>query len=239
MKHFFLISLLAVVFNTATFAQTAPSANNLVKKAGDHLLIQIGSESWGNAPDSIKNRMGGFNKSFNIAIMFNKPFKSNPKFSLAYGIGFGSSNVFFKNTNVAIGATGTKLNFTNTANTDNYKKYKLSYTYLEVPLELRFNQRGENSRKGLKAALGLKVGTLVNAHTKGKELRNSAGQTLNSNVDKVVTRKFFNTSRVAATARVGFGVFSIYGQYQLGNLFKDGVAAPIKPMQIGLSISGF
>jgi hypothetical protein len=239
MKQLFSAIILVAFLANTSVGQNMPNTKAIIKKAGDHFMFQIGSESWGNAPDSIKTEMRGFNKSFNVAIMLNKPFKSNPKFSLAYGVGIGTSNVFFNKTNVDIGATGTKLNFVNTTNTNNYKKYKLSYAYVEVPLELRFNQLGDNTNKGLKAALGLKLGALVNAHTKGKDLQNSAGQAVNSNIDKVVTRKFFNSSRIAATARVGLGVFSIYGQYQLGNLFKDGVAAPIKPMQIGICIAGF
>lgn len=219
-------------------AKKEAESKKLVGKLNDHFVFQVGTENWGGAPDSIANRTKTINKSFNVYVMLNKPFKSNPKFSLAYGIGIGTSNVFFKKTGADIGATGTRLNFPNLDSANSYKKFKLSYAYLEVPLELRFNNGGENNRNGFKAALGLKVGTLVNGHTKGKELQNRNGNTLNTNIDKVSTRKFFNGTRIAATARVGYGIFSLYASYAFTNVFKDGVAAPIKPIQVGLTISG-
>jgi hypothetical protein len=43
---------------------------------------------------------------------------------------------------------------------------------------------------------------------------------------------------LAATARVGYGNFTLFGAYDLSGIFKDGVAANMKSLQIGLTISG-
>jgi hypothetical protein len=105
-------------------------------------------------------------------------------------------------------------------------------------LELRFTNDPENQAKSIKGAVGIKIGTLVNAHTKGKILRDRAGNTINSNTEKVSSKSYFNTTRLAATARVGYGAFSLFGAYNLTTMFKDGVAEDIKLLQVGLTISG-
>ena len=41
-----------------------------------------------------------------------------------------------------------------------------------------------------------------------------------------------------ATARIGYGNFSLFGAYNLNIMFKDKVAANMKLLQLGLTISG-
>ncbi len=51
---------------------------NLANRSKDHLLIQLGFNSWANMPDSINTR--GLSRSFNMYFMFDFPFKTNPAF---------------------------------------------------------------------------------------------------------------------------------------------------------------
>jgi propionyl-CoA carboxylase alpha chain len=57
-------------------------------------------------------------------------------------------------------------------------------------------------------------------------------------VIKVNDKSYFNTTRISATARVGYGNFSIFSSYALSTLFKTSVAADIRPLQIGISLGG-
>jgi hypothetical protein len=205
---------------------------------GDHFMVQLAYNNWQGAPDSISSHISGFQRSANVYVMLNKPFKSSPKLSLGIGLGIGTSNIYFKKMNVEIGASTPKLPFIATDSTDNYKKYKLTTAYLEIPLELRFTDKPETPNKSLKGAIGIKVGTLVNAHTKAKVLRNEAGNTLNSSAVKTNNKSYFNTTRLAATGRIGYGAFSLFGAYSLTGIFKDGVAEDIKLLQVGITISG-
>ena len=109
---------------------------------------------------------------------------------------------------------------------------------MEVPVELRYRSNPDNDNKSLKVALGIKCGLLLNAHTKGKTLQNKDGNTLNGYTLKENSKRFFNTNRISAIARIGYGHFSLFGSYQLTPLFKEGVAATIRPLTIGLTISG-
>src|ERR1700733_1381532 len=91
---------------------------DLSNRASDHLIIQYGADSWTNRPDSV--RTGGFSRHFNVYFMFDKPFKTNQHLSLAYGVGIGSSNIFFKNTNVDLKSNSAKLPFTNVDSANHY-----------------------------------------------------------------------------------------------------------------------
>jgi hypothetical protein len=170
--------------------------------------------------------------------MMNKPFKTNKNFSAAFGIGVSSSNMYFKNTNIDISSNASKLPFSNLDSSNRFKKYKISTAFLEVPLELRFIKDPEKGNKTLKAAIGVKVGTLLNVHSKGKTLQNKNGGVVNNFVQKQSDKHFFNGTRLSATARVGYGNFSLFASYQINNLLKDGVGPNIKPLQVGLCISG-
>lgn len=79
---------------------------------------------------------------------------------------------------------------------------------------------------------------MVNAHTKGKTLLSKTNGTLNSYTEKESKTSFFNNTRLAATARVGLGNFSIFGTYSITSLLKDYAGASFRPYQIGLCISG-
>lgn len=216
----------------------SPSRYDLSHKAGDHLMVQLASNQWAGAPDSISNRINGLNRSANVYFMLNKPFKGNPKLSVGFGVGIGTSNIYFKKMEVDITNTSTVLGFINTDSTNNYKKYKLATAYLEAPIELRYSSNPDNYMKGIKAAIGIKVGTLLNAHTKGKNLKTKTGTALNEYIIKENSKSYFNTTRLAATARVGYGNFTLFGSYNFSPIFKDGVAADIKLVQVGITLSG-
>ena len=78
----------------------------------------------------------------------------------------------------------------------------------------------------------------MNAHTKGKELQDKNGNTITNYILKENSKRYFNTNRISLTGRIGYGHFSLFTSYQMTPLFKEGVAPTIRPMTIGLTISG-
>jgi len=239
MKKIVLVCI-AFVAVGSVFAQTPtkPKTSSIIEGAGDHLMFQLNTNYWAGMPDSIADHKKGLSRGLNVYLMLNKPFKSNPQYSVAFGLGVGTTNMYFKNYNIDIKSTAAKLPFTSLDSTDRFKKYKLSVAYLELPLELRFVKNPERESKSFKAAIGIKLGTVLNVHTKGKILQNKNGNTLNNYIEKESNRHFFNSTKVAATARIGYGNFSLYGGYQFTNLLKDGVGPEIHPFEIGLTLSG-
>lgn len=222
-----------------TYSSTANIKNiNLTQRPADHLMIQLSSDHWAGMPDSISSHQSGFSRGFNIYFMYNKPFKSSPKFSLGIGVGVSTSNMVFKKMNVALNASSVTLPFTHLDSSNYFKKYKLATTYLQIPLELRYTAKPDEPNKSLKAALGLKIGTLVNAHTKGKTLLNKNGQTLNSYTEKEKSSRYIDGTQFMATARIGYGVFSLFGSYQLNTILRSGFGANMRLFQVGITLSG-
>ena len=235
-KLLFIVIALISVF--ATSAQDKKKTAGFINRTGDHLMLQLTSDRWTGVPDSIKSRMKGFARGANVYVMLDQRFKGSPQWSVAFGLGVGTSSMYFKNLVVDIKSKTNTLPFRKVDSVDHFKKYKLATAFLEIPIELRFTFDPQNESKSIKAALGVKVGTLLNVHTKGKNLLDKNGTTINSYTAKETGKPFFNTTRIAATARVGYGNFSLFGSYQINNIFKDGVAADMKLFQVGLNFSG-
>ncbi|WP_300602400.1 hypothetical protein [Niabella sp.] len=205
---------------------------DLSKRANDHFLLQLGYTNWTNLPDSIKT--GNLPRSINAYFMLDFPFKSNQQLSAAIGLGIGSDHMTLdKNLNfVNVRGTGAKLPFNDTARFD-VKKTKLSTAYLEAPIELRFVSDPEHSDRSFKVALGVKLGTMIKAATRSKVIQSSGDYLL-----KESSKRYFNTTRVVGTARIGVGHFTLFGTYQFTKLLKDGAGPEIKPFTVGLSFGG-
>jgi hypothetical protein len=233
-----IISLLfALALISFAFAQTKKDKSkiSLTDRAADHFMIQLSSDHWANLPDTINTHQKGFSRGLNIYFMIDKPFKTDPRYSVAFGLGIGSSNIFFQNMIVDLTNTGTALPFDTTSH---FKKYKLATSFLEAPVELRYTVHPERESKSLKFALGLKVGLMLDAHTKGKDLENDNGGVIGAYTQKISNTIFFNNTRLSATARVGYGHFSLFGAYQITPYLKPGAGPDIKFFQIGICLSG-
>ena len=237
MKKLLFIIFAFVTVLTAS-AQEKKKIGGFMNRTGDHLMVQLSSDRWTGAPDSINSRIKGLARGANVYLMLDQRFKTSPQWSVAFGLGVSTSNIYFKNMVVGINAKTNKLPFSKVDSVNHFKKYKLNTAFIEVPLELRFTFDPINESKSIKAAIGVKVGTLLSVHTKGKTLLDKNGTVINTYTAKETGKGYFNSTRLSGTARVGYGNFSLFGSYQFNNIFKDGVAADIKLFQVGLNFSG-
>lgn len=223
---------------TATKAKADWSKLDLSSRPGDHFMIQYGSDMWLGKPDSV--RTGGFSRHFNLYFMLDKPFKSDPHYSLGLGAGIGSSNMFFTNTYVNLKANTSKLPFTRVDSADHFKKFKLTTIALEIPVEIRHFSDPEHPGKSWKWAAGVKVGTLLKSYTKGKNLENKAGSSIygNTYISKESDKRFMNGTVLGLTGRFGYGIFSVDAQYNLIGVLKDGSGPAMNKFSFGFTISG-
>lgn len=231
--------LLCVGF--VSFAQTDTSRNARLLSpmqipSSDHFMIQIGGATWQNRPDSITTK--GLSRTFNMYVMLDFPFKTNPHFSVALGPGIATDHIFLNNRRAEITGTTTNLLFRNVADTNHFKKFKVSTAFLEVPVELRFSSNPEMNGKSVKIALGAKVGTMLSAWTKGTTLQNKSGSTVNDYTEKLKSKRYFNTTRLSLTGRIGYGHFSLFTSYALTPVFKEGVGPKVNTLSVGLTLSG-
>ncbi len=196
------------------------------KPSRDFVMIQFTYDAW-MKPDSVKTR--GLGRGANIYLCYDFPIKKS-NFSFAAGVGIGTSNIFLDNQEILLNDSTIDEAIVQTESKD-YKRYKLTTAYLEAPFELRFFGNRLNRNRGFKAAIGLRAGTLIGAHTKAKLADTKL-------TEKVNTKRFLDTWRFAATARVGWGNFSLFGSYNLNTLYKEGQGPEITPYSIGICLTG-
>lgn len=231
----------SVLFVTTLLAQNNPPAKkkkeiiDMSNRPNDHFLLQFGYTGWAGKPDTINT--SGLSKSINVYFMFDYPFKTNPKLSMAFGPGISSDHILFSKTGVGIKDNTTTFNFKNQSDTSHFKKTKLTSVYLEAPIEFRYSADPLTGKK-FKFAVGVKVGTLLSAHTRNVKFESKSGNTINDYVMKEASKRFYNKSRLSVMGRVGMGHISLYGSYQLTALFKDALGPVVKPYSIGITLSG-
>lgn len=230
-KIFFTLGLLGVSFGI--FAQDNTSGSILSTKAKkenrhskDFLVIELGYV--GLTGTGAGNLDTKFNRTINVALMYDIQLPGS-NMSVAPGIGIGSDNYIFNDMTLDI----TNTSVPTKTSTDAYKKSKLSTTYLEIPLELRFRQVPDNANKGFKGAIGLKAGYLLNAHT--RTVGSSSGFKV---IEKEGSSYWFNAFRVVGTARVGYGNFALFGTYAITGMFKDNSSYAVNAYSFGISVSG-
>ena len=242
-----LIFLLGATISNAQSKDTTAKGNkkswtkfDLSNRANDHFMIQYGFDGWLGTPDTTSP--SGFSRHFNFYFMIDKPSKTNQHTSVAYGLGLGSSNIFFTNKFVNLASPTSTLPFTNVTNAsiNHFKKFKLTTIFLEAPVEARYATNPTTPDKGYKFAVGLKFGYLITAYTKGKNAIDGNGNTLYGTAyrQKDYDSQFINHARVAATVRFGIGNFSLDGSYQITNFLKPNTGPTINPFSIGLKVSG-
>jgi len=213
---------------------------NLGSRPKDHLMLQVGYLNWLQKPDSIAT--AGFARTVNAYFSFDFPFKTDPRFSVGLGAGVGADNMFFdrnagRNLNIVNSNGVTFAKNTGRDSVIRYKSIKLATVYVEAPIEIRYMLDPANPNKSLKFAVGMKIGTMISATDKTRFTQDAAGNTAYTLKEK--DRKNFNTLRLAATARVGYGNFGLFAQYQLNDMIKEGQGPnQIRPFTIGITLTG-
>jgi hypothetical protein len=236
MKKVILSLLTILLFSGLANAQTNPPEKkmaDLSSRPADHLMIQFGADSWTGGPDSVKT--SGMGRHFNVYFMLDKPFRTNNKFSLAYGVGFGTNNQFIDK--------GTYVDLAQVANTIRFRQLDSlanRFDKQQVPAEIRYYTNPANPSKSWKFAAGLKVGLLFKGLTKMKDYQTFNGNSLygKTYVQKISNKRFFTSNDISLTARAGYGIISMNVGYTVTPVLRDGYGPSFNRLSIGLSISG-
>jgi hypothetical protein len=244
MKKVILSAITILFLGYFAQAQTTKSAGDtkidLTGRAADHLMFQFGSTSLASRPDSVKT--SGFSRHFNVYFMYDKPFKKNPRYSVAFGVGIGTDNIFLDDHTYAnLKTSANTLPFQHLDSAANhFAKQKLTTIYLQAPVELRYFSDPAHPGKSWKAAAGLKVGTLLKAYSKAKNYETASGASIYGKtfIEKQEDRRFFNSADVTLTGRVGYGIFSLDMGYTPTGYLRDGFGAVMNKVSFGLTISG-
>lgn len=224
MKHFsiYLIFLFLVssYFSVSVFAQDMKidKDKNIIHTRDEiipgYFIFDLGINTLQNAPTPMDLKLLGswsVNLSYLGNVDLSKNFKFLPGVSLAVdNYMFKDEISLFRGDNI-LGEE--KIQFYE-LEYDEVRKSKFSVTYIDIPLE--FHYIPNPTKKGLRFALGGKVGLPVSAATKIRYKENGA-----SYIDKTKNNFFVSQLRYGALARIGYGSFYLFGYYGFNSLFQQ------------------
>ena len=189
------------------------------------------SDIWQDMPKGIKartiNQGSGFFGMYNLAFG-----KSN--FSFAIGAGLSSHNLYG---NFLVGKrsdTTTFINIKDTyKDTIDYKRSKLSLTYLEIPLEFRYKNKGKFTM-----GIGFKGGRIINSHTKyvGENYQPGTGEGIRVKYRNV---SYLNKYYYGPTIRFGYNWINVSAFYSLSTIFEKNHGPEMYPISVGITLMPF
>ena len=194
-------------------------------------VIDVFTDIYSNEPKGIETRT--INQGMNFSGLYDYRFgKSN--ISAAIGIGLGAHN-FYSNALPVVDSNGnTQLVRIKTLYPGTeYKKNKISYTYFDVPIELRLRTKDE-----FRAAIGFKLGWLIDSHTKYKG-DDYIFETTDELGVKFRDVKNIETFRYGVTARAGWKFINVMGFFSLSDIFIKGKGPDVYPISVGISLMPF
>jgi hypothetical protein len=166
--------------------------------------------------------------AWNIA-QFNVPLYKN-HIQLVTGIGL-EWNSYSLRRNVTLDANSNTVSAT--AENFDFSKNKLKSTWLNAPLLIEFNTNNKDDARSFHFAGGVTLGYNV-FRNRLKQEYNLDGQ---DHERKLKDDFNINPFRYSLTARVGYGNCSLFANYALNTLFKEGKGPSVYPFSAGVSLS--
>ena len=227
-----LFTLIALVISATSFAQLI--ANKTDKKVT--FGLDLFSDFQLAPSDNWDPR--GFNQGVSFALTYNFPLGESAKHNVSIGVGMTSHN-YFSYTRILNPYTTDNFTYQSLRDLDGFKRYKVSPTYADIPLELRFRIKDQ-----VKIGVGFKVGIMVATKTRyvgpdGEDnpLTDGSGATVN---EKLLYINNVERLAYSATLRVGWKWVSVFAAYQINQTFSVGHEAPVfHPLSVGITFAPF
>ena len=227
-----LFTLIALVVSATSFAQLI--ANKTDKKVT--FGLDLFSDFQLAPSDNWDPR--GFNQGVSFALTYNFPLGESAKHNVSIGVGMTSHN-YFSYTRILNPYTTGNFTYQSLRDLDGFKRYKVSPTYADIPLELRFRIKDQ-----VKIGVGFKVGIMVATKTRyvgpdGEDnpLTDGSGATVN---EKLLYINNVERLAYSATLRVGWKWVSVFAAYQINQTFSVGHEAPVfHPLSVGITFAPF
>lgn len=206
----------------------------------DRFIVTIFTDFWQNLPGDMA--LKSIQRGISISALQDMPL-SRTNFSLAAGLAFTSHNLYSDH-RYLYHVHHDKFDFYPIDKEHTYDKNKLSINYLEVPVEFRYRSR--TLPRTFRFYTGMKVGWLVNAHTKfvGETYwyllydGDESGATPTVREVKIKEHRLQNIAdyRIGITGTIGYGNVNLHVYYPLTAIFTDNSAKDASLFSVGLSI---
>ena len=227
----YLISLaLVVTLSTAALSQSDQDRLQQPDLPGD-ISVDIGLTFLGNSEDFLQSKVW---PSRVAGIHYMYTHKLSDRFTVNPALGFGMDRIGLED-NVNFLRDSLYAYRLDTIQDLALKKNLLMFTYLELPVELRYypfkTVKGEGFFVGVGAFAGLRIGS----QTKVKyEFDNQ------NRVERHKADYGLNQFRYGVQAHIGWKQFSVFGKYYLNDLFEvQPAGANPSQFTFGLNFTGF
>jgi Putative auto-transporter adhesin, head GIN domain/Outer membrane protein beta-barrel domain len=191
------------------------NGNTSLPKTSEHMSINYGARS-------LSWNLNLAEKNFHIYKDY---------INLVTGIGFGFNSYQFKNP-IRLNADSSYTNYA-WDSTIVFDKNKLKTSYVQMPLMLEFNT-SKSANKSFHIGIGVIGGYKLNAKTirtyevRGTEYKEKRKDDYN-----------INPFKLDATARIGYGAFTMFATYSLTPLFESKKGPQLNPFTVGIRIIPF
>jgi len=207
-----------------------------VNKSQDRIVAEFSFNQLIGKSDSLDIRW--HSRGFNIYFMYDQVLGKSP-ISIAGGFGVGNDNYYMRNRVAFDTATNITHFFPLDKDIYDYKKNKFSLTYIDLPIEIRYRSKPNTKNTSWKLAAGFKLGFHVGDKWKykGKDPRDGVtpGEEVKFKEFKVDNVELL---RYGVSARGGYGIFNLFVNYYISDIFKEGKGPSGNPITFGIAING-
>jgi hypothetical protein len=198
----------------------------IFKQAKDRIVIDLNATNWAHNIPGLKTKAYG--RGIGVYFMWDFQIKKS-FFSIAPGLGVSNANVYHRSQMMDTASTG--ITFAPLTNPENYTVNKLTTTYIEIPIELRFRTKPDRLDNMWKFVVGFKAGIKVGAYTKQSTKTPKESMTRKPYAD-------LNLFQAGPMVRIGYSSFNITAYYGILGLFKNNRGPQVNAFSVGLSFNG-
>ena len=226
-----ILALASLTLASPSFAQIKNVKKDDNKKPEiirDRFMLDFFHTFWNGTPGEIDANK--FHPGFNVTGMYDFKLPNNVPLSFGLGLGFSYYTLY---SNATLGAdTNGVMVFTAIPEDVNYKRSKMIYTNIHIPLEFRYRHAC-----GFKISLGVRLGltTGITTRYKGNNPLNS-NEYLNIKDFNIKNKQKFNFD---VYLRTGWKFVGVYFCYEVTSLFTKDKGPQLHPMSLGLTINFF
>lgn len=232
MKNRIIILFAALLFSGAVGAQS----EELMRRYTNN--FDIFTDVWTNVPEELDLKT--INLGYNISASYIIPIEKT-RFGVNLGLGITGHNIYSDAVQTdVLDADDLPTGEVKFIKLDSlvsdlaYDKNKISLTYAEIPFELRYY----NEKSGIKASLGIRIGFLLDSHSKynGEDYLFGSEDAI-----KIKIKDLDNLSEYRFTpfVRVGWKWVNLTASYCLTGMYEQNKGPQMKPISLGLSFTPF
>ncbi len=217
------ILFIIILFGINSFAQE----NDDLYQKKFNIGLDVYNNFWINLPDDMSQK--GLNLGYSVYGMYNHQLKKS-KYSVAFGGGITSFSL--ASNSIVRDANADVIVFDNISEGIDYDRSKITFTYLDIPVEFRYKSTNE-----FRMAFGFKFGFRLDNHStyKGDNLDGGGDYVTIKQKDIQNTEKIFVTS----TLRVGYKWINLNFNYSLSRVFQLERGPEMRPFSVGITFMPF